>query len=153
MKIYLAGSCGIERRSHMKEIAAALRENGHTVFCPFELKIDNAWDMPQEEWAAKVFACDIKAIDSAECVILLSPGRISTAGTNWEQGYAYAKGKPVYVFQYTSEPASLMSYCGCSNFFLVDNTTPMHTALQISTITSQLFASECEKIPTSVVLT
>lgn len=115
MKIYLAGSCGIERRTEMQKIAKELRKF-HTVYCPFELKIENAWDMSQEEWAQKVFECDTMAIDSADCVVIISPGRVSTAGTNWEQGYAYAKGKPVFVFQYTKEPASLMTYCGCTNF-------------------------------------
>ena len=41
MKIYLAGSCGIERRTEMQKIAKELRKN-HEVYCPFELKIENA---------------------------------------------------------------------------------------------------------------
>lgn len=117
MKIYLAGSCGIERRTAMQKIASTLRHEGYEVYCPFELKIENAWDYSQEDWAQMVFDADVAAIDACDCVVLLSPGRVSTAGTNWEQGYAYAKGKPVYVFQYTKEPASLMTYCGCANFY------------------------------------
>lgn len=117
MKIYLAGSCGIERRTAMQKIAATLRREGFEVYCPFELKIENAWDYSQEVWAQMVFDADVAAIDACDIMVLLSPGRVSTAGTNWEQGYAYAKGKPVYVFQYTKEPASLMTYCGCTNFY------------------------------------
>ena len=116
MKIYLAGSCGTDRRTHMVEIGKALRKAGFDVHCPFELKIENAWDMTQEEWADKVFVSDIHAIDAADIVVLISPGRVSTAGTNWEQGYAYAKGKQVIVFQYTTEATSLMTFCGCSSF-------------------------------------
>ena len=113
---YLAGSCGIERRTEMKRIAEELRKD-YKVYCPFELKIENAWDMPQEVWAQRVFECDKMAIDACDCMVVISPGRESTAGTNWEQGYAYARGKKVFVFQYTDEPTSLMTYCGCGNFY------------------------------------
>lgn len=115
-QIYLAGSCGIERRTEMKRIAEELRKD-YKVYCPFELKIENAWDMPQEVWAQRVFECDKMAIDACDCMVVISPGRESTAGTNWEQGYAYARGKKVFVFQYTDEPTSLMTYCGCGNFY------------------------------------
>ena len=30
-------------------------------------------------------------------MVMITPGRVSTAGTNWEQGYAYAKGKQILV--------------------------------------------------------
>ena len=49
MKIYLAGSCGSERRSYMVSVGEELRALGSEVYCPFELKIDNAWDMSQED--------------------------------------------------------------------------------------------------------
>lgn len=117
MKIYLAGSCGTDRRTHMAHIGMALRNAGYDVYCPFELQIPDAWSMSQEAWAQKVFEEDIKAIDAADVVVFMSPGRESTAGTNWEQGYAYAKGKRCIVFQYTNKPTSLMSYCGCSSFY------------------------------------
>ena len=32
---------------------------------------------------------DIMEIESCDLMISISPGRIGTAGTNWEQGYAY----------------------------------------------------------------
>lgn len=120
MKIYLAGSCSSEQRTMMVRVADFLREYDNTeVFCPFELKIPNAWDMSQEAWAQKVFDEDTRAIREADIVILITPGRESTAGTNWEQGFAYALGKPVYVFQITNKSTSLMTYCGCELFFNV----------------------------------
>lgn len=61
-----------------------------------------------------VFDKDVSAIDECDFVVMLTKGRESTAGTNWEQGYAYAKGKPVFVFQYTDYDTSLMTYCGCT---------------------------------------
>ena len=39
---------------------------------------------------------------------MLSHGRYSTAGANWEAGYAFGIGKKVIVVEMTSEPMSLM---------------------------------------------
>lgn len=119
MKVYLAGSCGKDSRLIMENIAANLR-TVFDVYCPFELKIKNAWSYSQEDWAQKVFDKDIKAIKDADMVVIISTGRISTAGTNWEQGYSYALGKKVYVFQITNDTTSLMTYCGCTNFFNIN---------------------------------
>ena len=116
MKIYLAGSCSKNERTRMEAIAAELRKNGYEVYCPFELKIPNAWDYSQEDWAKMVFDKDVAAIDECDFVVMISDGRISSAGTNWEQGYAYAKGKHVFVFQWAFEETSLMTYCGCTRF-------------------------------------
>ena len=115
-KIYLCGPCDTENRTTMVEVSKTLREGGYEVYCPFELKIENAWDMSQEKWAQKVFDKDIEAINGCDMVFMISLGRVSSAGTNWEQGYAYAKNKPIYVFQITDNPTSLMTYCGCISF-------------------------------------
>ena len=47
MKIYLCGSCSSENRSNMHMIANQIRNstNDAEVYCPFELKIPNAWGM------------------------------------------------------------------------------------------------------------
>ena len=116
-KIYLAGSCATEQRTDMVKIAKLLRICDFEVYCPFELKIPDAWDMSQEAWAQKVFDADIKAIDECDIFFMVSPGRESTAGTNWEQGYAYAKNKRVIVAQFTDKPTSLMTYCGAKEFY------------------------------------
>ena len=118
MRIYLAGPCDSENRSMMVSAAKIIRncDDNIELYCPFELKIENAWDYPQEKWAQMVFDKDVEAIDNCDIMILISLGRISSAGTNWEQGYAYAKGKKVIVFQITDTPTSLMTYCGCKYF-------------------------------------
>jgi nucleoside 2-deoxyribosyltransferase len=116
-KIYLAGSCGSEDRTFMRSIAQMLRRHNFEVYCPFDLKIPNAWDMSQDLWAEKVFEEDIRAIHWCDIMISISKGRESTAGTNWEQGYAYALKKKVYVFQVTDKPTSIMTYCGCADFY------------------------------------
>lgn len=118
-KVYLAGSCASEQRTIMKALADDIRNSKLDIdlYCPFELKIENAWDYSQEEWAQKVFDADLKALNEADIVIVISQGRMSSAGTNWEQGYAFAQGKKVFVFQITDEPTSLMSFCGCTLFY------------------------------------
>ena len=118
MKIYLAGPCDTENRTIMVKVARALREYGHyDVYCPWELKIENAWDISQEEWARQVFEEDIKAIQECDVFFMISQGRESTAGTNWENGYAYALNKHIVVIQITDKPTSLMTYASSSEFF------------------------------------
>jgi nucleoside 2-deoxyribosyltransferase len=116
MEIYLGGPCDSEHRTLMVHVAETLRNMGHEVYCPFELKIENAWDYSQEDWAQMVFKADISAMNSCDCAIVISLGRISSAGTNWECGYLYACGIPVYILQITGAPTSLMTFCGADYF-------------------------------------
>ena len=132
MKIYLAGPCDTENRYNMVQISKAFREyGGYEVYCPWELKIENAWDMPQEEWARKVFEADIKAIQECEVFVMISSGRESTAGTNWENGYAYALNKYIIVIQITDRPTSLMTYASSSEFLNSSYIDTLKTIKQI----------------------
>lgn len=88
-----------EHRESAIKVAEILRKKGHAVYLPLEHKIPNAWDYPNYEWGEKVFKNDVRAIDDSDVVIVLSYGRESTAGTNWEAGYAYGIGKPVIVVE------------------------------------------------------
>ena len=117
--IYLAISCGSEHRTLATKIARTLSviNEENFVYCPWTLKIPNAWDMSQEQWARKVFEADIKAINEADVVLCVTFGREKTsAGTMWENGYAYGINKPVWVIQIGEESTSLMNYCGCTHF-------------------------------------
>lgn len=128
---YLAGPCDTDNRTFMMQIAMYLRGKGAEVYCPWELKIEDAWSYSQEDWSRLVFEADIKAIEQAEAVILISLGRKCTAGTAWENGYAYAKGIPVHVIQITDEPTSLMTYCGCTSFInILRHEGNLHSALR-----------------------
>ncbi len=115
-QIYLGGPCDSEHRTLMVRVAEVLRNMGHDVYCPFELKIENAWDYSQEDWAQMVFEADISAMNHCDYAIVISLGRISSAGTNWECGYLYACGIPVYVLQVSESPTSLMTFCGADYF-------------------------------------
>lgn len=134
--IYLAGSCSSEQRTLMVKIADFLRKHNQEVYCPFELKIPNAWDYPQEEWARMVFEADKNAIDKCDLFLMISPGRNSTAGSNWEQGYAFALGKKTVIVQYTEDQTSLMTFCGCDHFV---NTTKERILIDIYNIINDKF--------------
>ena len=132
MKIYLAGPCDTEHRTIMVKIAERLRREPRLdVYCPWELKIENAWDMTQENWSAEVFWHDVSAINDCDVFLMISIGRKSTAGTNWEQGYAFAKQKVVYVIQITDEPTSLMTFCGCTHFWNTTKNTLFETLASV----------------------
>ena len=131
MKIYLAGPCDSENRSLMVAAAKLLRKYKLEVYCPFELKIENAWDYPQEEWAQKVFEADVKAINECDCMLYISRGRMSSAGSNWEQGYTYALKKRIVVLQIEDAPTSLMTFCGCDLFFNIDNINELPLVIKI----------------------
>ena len=88
-----------ENRKNVIFVTELLRKMGHTVYLPLEHKILNAWDYPNYEWGRMVFENDINAINNSDIVVVLSYGRESTAGTNWEAGYAYGIDKPVIVVE------------------------------------------------------
>lgn len=114
-KIYLASPLFTEyERENVRKYAKYYRDLGWTVYVPMEHQIENAWDMPNHEWAHKVFEEDIKAIDDSDRVVVLYYGLYSDSGTAWEQGYAYAKGKSVEVINCGCSEASLMVVNGQS---------------------------------------
>ena len=125
MNIYLAGNCGKDMRYFMKEIAKHIRkiDLGEEIecYCPFDLKIDEKdengnWKMEKEVWGLAVFEADKKAIDNCDIFLMISEGRMSSAGTNWELGYAYALNKRTSVIQILNTDTSLMTFGGCTDF-------------------------------------
>ena len=109
MKIYLASPFDTEeKRENALKAKRLLKDKQFDVYLPLEHAIPNAWDYPNAEWGAMVFAQDIAAIEGADIVVALSYGRESTAGTNFEIGYAFAKGKKVILVEMTDNIMSLM---------------------------------------------
>jgi len=99
-KFYIASPFfGEEERRRAIEVCEHFRALGHSVVLPLEHKFPYAYDMPNHEWGRAVFDYDIQAINSSDFVICLSYGRQSSAGTNWEAGYAYGINKPVLVVE------------------------------------------------------
>lgn len=112
LKIYIAGSISREFRSSVNELTEGIRRRGFEVYAPLEHTIENAWDWPNNEWALQVFRMDVEAINKCDIVVVLSWGRhTTTAGTSWEQGYAYGIGKKILFVEMNDEEQSLM----CAN--------------------------------------
>lgn len=108
MKIYLAASLDKEYRKDIYEAESILVGSGHDVYVPVYHKIEHAWDYLNPEWGLMVFTSDINAINVCDVLVLLSYGRYSSAGANWEAGYAFGIGKTVIVVEMTDTPMSLM---------------------------------------------
>ena len=118
MKSYLASPFGGKDSKHRKDaekVAQILRETDNEVYCPWKYQVPNAWDYPNTEWGLMVFTNDVQAIDDCNIMVALSYGKYETSsGTNWEIGYAYAKGKQVIVVEMEDpQVMSLMVSNGC----------------------------------------
>lgn len=99
--VYLAAPLWTaEQKKRIASLAKTLRREGYSVFVPMEHEIDNAWDMPQNEWSRKVFDVDIEAIRNSTAVVAIYNGLYSDSGTAFEMGYAHALGKDIYVMPY-----------------------------------------------------
>lgn len=96
-KVYLASPFFNDyERQMMFAYLNMLRQRYSYVYAPIEHTIPNAWDISNKEWGRRVFEEDVKAIDESDVVFVLDHGHYSDAGTAWECGYAYGKGKEVH---------------------------------------------------------
>ena len=86
-------------RAAAVKAAEILRRRGIDTYLPLEHKVPNAWDLPNHEWGAAVYRADVKAIRNSDTVVVLSYGRLGSAGTAWEAGYAFGIGKRVIVVE------------------------------------------------------
>lgn len=110
-KIYLAAPIiegDVNTNNDVNTVMNILEKKGFEVYAPFKHHVTNAWDYPNNEWGLMVFQSDIEAIKSSDYVVVLSYGRNSTAGTNWEAGFAYGIGKKVIIVEMTDFIMSLM---------------------------------------------
>lgn len=108
MKIYLSSTLNPDRRDYMNGAADMLRKKGFEIYNPSEHQIAHAWEYPNSEWGLMVFQADIQAIQECDYMVVLSYGRESTAGTNWEAGYAFGLGKKVILVEMTDNVMSLL---------------------------------------------
>ena len=113
MKIYLACPFSEGTRKDMFECARILEERFHDVYVPARTKLENDWDWPNNEWGLQVFINNVEALKQAEFVVVLNYGReLTTAGTSWEQGFAYGIGKKILLVEMTDNIQSLMTANG-----------------------------------------
>ena len=92
--------------------------NEMELYDPKEHGVPNAWGMSMSEWARCIFALDVVAIDNADWVVVCDYGRKGTAGTAWEAGYAFGKGKKVLIIEMADEDTdySVMMRGCCANY-------------------------------------
>ena len=115
MKIYLASPFFNQlERANVIKVAERLRAEGHEVYAPMEHEIENAWDLPNNEWSHRVFKDDVNAIRNADKVVAITYGMTDDAGTSWEIGFAYGIGKTVEVISVNKTTYSLMVYQSCA---------------------------------------
>ena len=90
MKLYFAGPLfSTAEQTWNAEVTAALRAAGHEVFLPQEQ--EPGLDSPG------IFAADVGGIDWSDGLVAIMDGPDPDAGTAWEVGYAFGKGKPVVL--------------------------------------------------------
>ena len=114
MKIYIASALFTkEDKDRINKIARLLRQLGHDVFVPHEYHVENADSMSNAEWAKKVFQHDIECLDKADAIYYICEGKTGDIGSAWECGYAYAKGKRIFVdeLQLTAEISLMVAQC------------------------------------------
>jgi nucleoside deoxyribosyltransferase len=118
-KVYLAGPV-VATNEVKAEIAtvygALVRHFGaDNVYRPGMHKVPNEWGITMEMWGQCVFTMDVMAIDAADWIVLCNYGRTgATAGTAWECGYAFAKGKKILVVNMPGVRESSLMVRGCA---------------------------------------
>ena len=101
------------------------------IYDPSKHGVPNAWGISMQEWCRCIFALDVTAIDRCDWVIVCDYGRKGTAGTAWECGYAFGKGKKVLIIQMGEDEVdySVMmrgcsaNYCKFEEFCMADSDT------------------------------
>lgn len=116
-KLYLAGPVvtDSETTKLIESVYQRLRCHFET-YRPRLHKVLNEWGINIETWGQCVFTMDIVAIDNADWIVVCNFGcDHQTAGTAWECGYAFAKGKKILVINMPgSEKDSSIMVTGCA---------------------------------------
>lgn len=132
MKFYLAGPVVTddkEIKRQMNELEETLnrmrlpainpgecdmRDDYPEVYRPGKHKVPNAWGIDIATWGQCVFTMDVVAIDDCDWFVIADYGRQRTAGTAWECGYAFAKGKKILVIRMPGTTESSLMVQGCA---------------------------------------
>lgn len=117
MKIYLAGP--VVADDGVKNLVSAVYDKlsgtFDTIYRPGLHKVPNEWGITMQMWGQCVFTMDVLAIDDCDWVVLCNFGRAgASAGTAWECGYAFAKGKKILVVNMPGSKDSSLMITGCA---------------------------------------
>ena len=117
MKIYLAGPVVADDgvKSLVSAVYDKLSGTFNTIYRPGLHKVPNEWGITMQMWGQCVFTMDVLAIDDCDWVVLCNFGRSgASAGTAWECGYAFAKGKKILVVNMPGSKDSSLMITGCA---------------------------------------
>lgn len=89
------GNVDVEYRRSVERLLSGLRKREHSVYCALEYA---SWKLGGLSSPEDELAQDLKEIDLADKVVALLEERVS-AGVQLENGYAFAKGKTVEIYQ------------------------------------------------------
>lgn len=108
MKIYLASPFFNDKEIKRVELMETiLRAKGLNVFSPRENQLPEL-ELGSFEWRTNVFRNDIHHIMWADAVVAIIDDNYGDTGTAWEIGYAYAMGKPIYLYNPSGNIINLM---------------------------------------------
>lgn len=120
MNIYIAGPFSTEKeRESLKHMIKLVQKRYPDVnlYIPMEYKVpgdfqklDGTWNLPNTEWAKRVYENDIKELNRADLVFAMYVGHYHSSGTVWEIGYACGRETSVilYVPEWVKGDMSLM---------------------------------------------
>ncbi len=96
-KVDDTGAVFEDYRKEITKLTEAIKSAGHTYFLALEYANWTMGGGPDKDPAAEL-QHEFDQIDSSDCVIVLLEDRIS-AGVQLENGYAYARGKKLQIYQ------------------------------------------------------
>lgn len=123
MNVYIAGPVVADKDTKLKidyvhERLKLYKKHSQVpvnIFRPGEHHVPNEWGITMEMWGQCVFTMDVLALDQCDWVVLCNFGRQGqTAGTAWECGYAFSKGKQILVVNMPDVKESSLMINGCA---------------------------------------
>ena len=121
MKYYLAAPVVTDSDRIKHEVGKVYEQlvdtfGASNIYRPGLHKVPNEWGITMEMWGQCVFTMDVMAIDNADWIVLCNYGREgATAGTAWECGYAFAKGKKILIVNMPGVTKSSLMVRGCAS--------------------------------------
>lgn len=100
-KVYVAGpffnKVERDRMERLKKFLTSGNFQDFDFFFPMDSVVGQATELPNHEWARKVFESDKDEILKSDMILAVYDKHYSDSGTAWEIGYAYALHIPIYL--------------------------------------------------------
>lgn len=101
MKIYVAAS--FPRKSDALQLAFKLMKQGHDVTSGWLEQVEankneTADGYKSDRDSRRTAERDIKDIDAADALVMITGDSLSGGGRRFEAGYAFGKGRPIFLF-------------------------------------------------------